>query len=400
MSQGIYISVPFCRSKCSFCNFASGVFPAERMGAYVEQVAHDIENAEAIAARLGARFERKIDSIYFGGGTPSLLGPEHMARIFDVLQSNFDTAEETETTVECAPNSVSDETLAAMLEAGVNRISFGAQSFVDRETSSVARLHKANDTVRDVKRIQRAGIANISLDLIAGLPHQTLESWDYSLQQVIDLGVPHVSVYMLEVDEDSRLGREVMAGGVRYHAHTVPDENVIIRMYERAIERLSAEGIAQYEISNFARSGSESRQNLKYWQRDSYFGFGADAHSMLPSSDPRYRDVRFATTEELADFELATDHYIGAVQRLAAADALGEAMMVGLRLNRGVDLAQLAQGYGEDPERIYERDLRDLVELGLVTHQGNVVKLTTRGRLLSNEVFERFLTSSNSQVET
>ncbi|MEO8727687.1 MAG: coproporphyrinogen-III oxidase family protein, partial [Acidobacteriaceae bacterium] len=317
--------------------------------------------------------------------------------LFDAIKTEFALAGDApEITVECAPNSLSDASLAAMLDCGVNRISFGAQSFVDRETSSVARLHKAQDTVRDVERIRRAGIANISLDLIAGLPHQTLESWDYSLEQVIALAVPHVSVYMLEVDEDSRLGNQLLAGGAKYHAHSVPDEDLIVRMYERAIERLEHAGIAQYEISNFARPGWESQHNLKYWLRQPYFGFGADAHSMLPASAPQgrlgeIRDLRFAAIEDLDNFERASNHYPAPPQRLSQRDALEEAMILGMRLNRGVNLNDFATNYSQDPRHLFAGEIEKLQSAGLLHRASETLTLTPRGRLLSNEAFECFL---------
>src|SRR5579884_100382 len=173
MPTGVYISVPFCRSKCSFCNFASGVFPAHKMSHYAELVVDDVRKASLIAAHHGAEFDRAVDSIYFGGGTPSLLPPEDLKRIVTAVRSTFDVSSDAEFTIECAPNSVSDSTLAAMIDCGVNRISFGAQSLIDRETSSVARLHKAADTLRDIELVRSAGIRDISIDLIAGLPHQT-----------------------------------------------------------------------------------------------------------------------------------------------------------------------------------------------------------------------------------
>lgn len=367
------------------------------MDAYIQHLIDDLANSAAIAQRLGAgpgaAFDRRVDSIYFGGGTPSLLDAEQFTRVIETTYRSFEVAA-AEITVECAPNSVSDEILAAMTGAGVNRISFGAQSFVDRETSSVARLHQAADTVRDVERIRHAGIENISLDLIAGLPYQTLASWEYSLDQVIALGVPHCSVYMLEVDQESRLGRELIAGGTRYHAHTVPDEELIVAMYECACEKLGAAGIAQYEISNFARPGWESRHNLKYWLREPYFGFGADAHSMLSGA----RDLRFATPEELADFENAADHYSGPVQRLNSREALEEAIILGLRLNRGITLAKLAEIHGEDPQAIFKDEFDELTDAALLMRDADRVRLTPRGRLLSNEVFERFIGSESREI--
>src|SRR5947207_8503716 len=178
---------------------------------------------------------------------------------------------------------------------GVNRVSLGAQSFIDQESRSVGRLYTRTTLIADIARRRGAGIENINIDLIAGLPHQNLESWNLSLSHVIDSGVPHVSVYMLEVDEDSRLGRELIAGGTRYHAHFVPDEEATADFYLQACETFNANGIKQYEISNFARRDSESRHNLKYWTRQPYLGFGVDAHSMLVAGSPRsVSAVRFS----------------------------------------------------------------------------------------------------------
>ena len=188
------------------------------------------------------------------------------------------------------------------MRCGVNRVSLGVQSFVDVEAAAVGRLHTRVTVLEDIARLRAAGITNINIDLIAGLPHQTAESWEFSLAETIATGAPHVSVYMLEVDEDSRLGRELLAGGTRYHAHFVPDEEAMADFYLAACERLQSAGIAQYEISNFAREGFESRHNLKYWMRQPYLGFGVDAHSMLASAAPDIEAVRFAPADSLEKY--------------------------------------------------------------------------------------------------
>src|SRR5215813_3538261 len=285
MFLGIYISVPFCRSKCTYCNFASGVFSAAQMGQYVDRLIADAGAARAVAAEHGAELPESADSIYLGGGTPSLLPPDELKRLFVALRQDFLIGRDAEITVECAPGTLTEEIIAALKDCGVNRVSLGVQSFVDQEAASVARLHTRQKTLADIARLRAAGISNINVDLIAGLPHQTRESWRDSLNQAIETGVPHLSVYMLEVDEDSRLGRELIAGGTKYHAHFVPDDDLTAGFYETACERLNDAGIAQYEISNFARAGFESRHNLKYWTRQPYLGFGVDAHSMLPLRD-------------------------------------------------------------------------------------------------------------------
>jgi oxygen-independent coproporphyrinogen III oxidase len=307
MHLGIYVSVPFCRSKCTYCNFASGVFSAGQMGRYVERVGEDIQWLRVHADALSVTIPEMVDSIYLGGGTPSLLPPEELKKLFFALRQEFKVLPKAEVTVECAPGTLTDQVIHTLVTRGVNRVSLGVQSFVDKEAASVARLHTREKTLSDIDRLRKAGISNINVDLIAGLPHQTRESWEHSLHQAIATGVPHVSVYMLEVDEDSRLGRELIAGGTKYHAHFVPDDDLTAEFYEKACERLNAAGVEQYEISNFARAGFESKHNLKYWTRQPYLGFGVDAHSMLPSRNGEAESVRLATTDDYDRFFVDAD---------------------------------------------------------------------------------------------
>src|SRR5438105_4692218 len=273
MALGLYISVPFCKSKCSYCNFASDVFPSAKMESYVQRLVADMNWAERRAARAGANFDRHADTIYLGGGTPSLLEPGQMEQIFAAVRNNFDVSIDAEITVECAPGTLNPAMVETLAKCGVNRVSLGVQSFVDAEARAVGRLHTREIVKEDVNRLRSAGITNINVDLIAGLPHQKTSSWEFSLTEVIALDVPHVSVYMLEVDEDSRLGRELIAGGARYHAHFVPDDGLTAELYERACERLSATGIVPYEISNFVRPGKELHQHLKYLPRQPDAGY-------------------------------------------------------------------------------------------------------------------------------
>src|SRR5579862_543911 len=225
VSLGIYTSVPFCRTKCSYCNFASDVFSKAVFQRYVDRVCGDLSHAAASAEQMGGRFERAIDSIYFGGGTPTVLDIARLERLFVTISQNFDVARDAEVTVECAPGTMSDAVIEGLGRGAVNRVSLGVQSFVDQEAAAVGRLHKRSTVLDDLARLRDAGLSNIGVDLIAGLPHQTSESWRFSLEETIASGVPHVSVYMLEVDDESRLGRELIAGGTRYHAHFVPDDD-------------------------------------------------------------------------------------------------------------------------------------------------------------------------------
>jgi oxygen-independent coproporphyrinogen III oxidase len=415
MSQGIYISIPFCRSKCSFCNFASGVFSRARFDNYVRQLCSDIERADTIAHQLGGILGREVDSIYLGGGTPSVLAPDQLERIFRTVRERFDIDRTAEITVECAPGTIAGETLQALLRCGVNRVSLGVQSFVDKECSSVGRLHTRAITLDDIARLRAAGIGNLSLDLIAGLPHQTEDSWDFSLSETLSTGVPHVSVYMLEVDQDSRLGNELLAGGSRYHAHFVPDDDLTADLYLAACERLEKGGVQQYEISNFARPVThgiglrDSRHNLKYWTRQPYLGFGVDAHSMLPASPELtargIEAVRFATPDSLDEYSAAQNQLSARVQQLQASrtlvdkqSALEESCFLGLRLHRGISLPQLGDQFGAEILSELRPIVAELVEAELLECVADRLRLTPRGRLLSNEVFARFLHSPSSHT--
>ena len=343
MDSGIYISVPFCRSKCTYCNFASGVFSAGQMGRYVERLIEDMQSIRAFAAEMGAVVPESADSIYLGGGTPSLLPPEELKKLFLAIQQKFKVAAQSEITVECAPGTLTDPVIETFAALGVNRVSLGVQSFVDKEAASVARLHTREKTLSDIDRLRQAGISNINVDLIAGLPHQTRESWQYSLDQAIATGVPHVSIYMLEVDEDSRLGRELIAGGAKYHAHFVPDDDLTAEFYETACERLNAAGVQQYEISNFARIGFESQHNLKYWTRQPYLGFGVDAHSMLPAGESlRARGTESLRLATIDDYDVYFSKPIWSSDFIDRRLAIEESLFLGLRLNRGVDLGRPA----------------------------------------------------------
>ena len=388
MPLGLYISVPFCRTKCTYCNFASDVFSRAVFARYVDRVCADIHTTPETAHQMGGRLETDVDSLYLGGGTPTVLDSQQLERLFVTVKQEFRFHPETEMTVECAPGTLTPEVLDTLLRCGVNRVSLGVQSFVDQEAASVGRLHKRSTVLDDIVRLRRAGISNINVDLIAGLPHQTAESWKESVESVIALGVPHASVYMLEVDEDSRLGRELIAGGTKYHAHFVPDENLTADLYETACEHLSAAGVAQYEISNFAREGCESRHNLKYWTRQPYLGFGVDAHSMLRSCSADLDAMRFSSADSLEQYVAGAALNRTEVSRQAA---LEESFFLGLRLNTGIDLEKLRGEFGTFVVTSLRNVLVELAGAGVIEWEGDCVRLTPRGRLLSNEVFERFL---------
>jgi len=386
MSLGLYVSVPFCRTKCSYCNFASDVFSPSVFRRYVDRVSADIKGANQTVAQMEGRHERIVDSIYLGGGTPTLLEVTELQRVFVTIAQNFEVQTGAEVTVECAPGTLNPAVIEALQRSGVNRVSMGVQSFVDEEASSVGRLHDRKTVLNDLARLRAAGITNINIDLIAGLPHQTMDSWAFSVEQTISSEAPHVSVYMLEVDEDSRLGRELIAGGAKYHAHFVPDEDLTADLYVTACEKLEAAGIRQYEISNFARPGYESRHNLKYWTRQPYLGFGVDAHSMLLGL--KDGAVRFCAPDSLQAFIAGSS--LNCLE-VSACAALEETLFLGLRLNRGVNLREVESQFGEAAITSISGAIAELVLAGLMERREDMIRLTPRGRLLSNEVFERFL---------
>ena len=384
---GLYISIPFCRSKCTYCNFSSGVYPAGEHARYINRLIEDLRGAGAWAAKIEAELPRRIDTVYLGGGTPSLLAPELLDDLFAAIRAEFDIDSDAEITMECAPGQMPDATLAAMAVCGINRVSLGVQSFIDREAHESGRLHDRAIIEQDLRRLRAAGFANLNIDLIAGLAGQTFASWVESLTALIESSAPHASVYMLEVDEESRLGRELLAGGARYRAGLVPHDDAIARMYERAIERLAEAGLAQYEISNFARAGFESRHNLRYWQRRPYLGLGLDASSMLRA--PGGEVLRWTTGDDLHAY--LDSPQTAKFDRLSLDRQHEEAWFLGLRLNAGVDVAALEQEFSATRVGTAIEIANRLAQDGLLTIENGSVRLTPHGRLISNDVFQEFL---------
>jgi oxygen-independent coproporphyrinogen-3 oxidase len=361
---GVYISYPFCSRKCTYCNFASGVFARDLERRYIE----------ALCAELGAhRWAWMPETLYLGGGSPCRMPAEALERVVALAPGR----PWLEATLEVAPGSVTEDKVRLWRRLGFNRVSLGVQSFVAAELARTGRRHTAETVAQEVEVLRRAGIGNINLDLIAGLPGQTAASWRESLRWIERLGVPHVSVYMLEVDEDSRLGREILNGGSRYGAGEIPSEDAVADFYEAAVERLRALGLRRYEISNFARPGFESRHNLKYWRLEPYVGFGADAHSF----DGR---MRRRNAEHPADYVRRIEAGVSpCVEELPAA-LEEEQFYVGLRLLDGVR-----------PDAGARRRFRPVIErfreAGLLEDDGETLRLTARGVLVSNEIFREFV---------
>ena len=361
---GVYLSYPFCAQKCTYCNFASGVLPKELEPRYRSALVHEIQSHQ---------WNWTPNTVYLGGGTPSLIEPAALSEILQAIPG----APWLEATMEAAPGSFNRQTIQAWRKAGINRVSLGAQSFIQTELARTGRKHTPEIVVSDVAALRAEGIHEINLDLIAGLAGQTLASFGESLDWVEKLDAPHVSVYMLEVDEDSRLGLEILQGGTRYGAGAIPSAEIITDCYEMAVERLARLGIARYEISNFARPGSESHHNLKYWRLDPYIGFGADAHSLDQGRRWQNCDVVAEYVERLTAGGCAVSESTAAVPN-------EERFFVGMRLSEGVEPTP-------DEWRQFEKPFARFMDAGLLERAGARIRLTSRGVLLSNEVFEEFV---------
>ena len=385
---GLYFSIPFCRAKCTYCNFASGVYPASDHARYIQRLIGNLEASPTWANSMQLELPRTVGTIYFGGGTPVLLAPELFTQIFAAIRANFTLTKDAEITVECAPGQLPDATLEAIAAAGVNRVSLGVQSFIDREAQLSGRFHTRAVVLEDLRRLRAAGIHNLNIDLLAGLAEQTLSSWRESLSVLLETNVPHASVYMLEIDEDSRLGRELISGGGRYSAGLVPNDDTIAQMYEEALSTFSAADLKQYEISNFSRPGAESKHNLRYWQRRPYLGLGLDASSMLLANDSSV--LRTTTTDDLAAY-LSSSETVSETAWLGPTQQLEEAWFLGLRRNAGVSIADLREEFGARAIKPSIAAAHRLTEDGLLTIQHETVRLTDRGRLISNDVFQEFL---------
>lgn len=383
---GIYVQVPFCQTKCTYCNFHTGVVTKDRFAPYVEAVCREIGGHGELWKAAGVHWgigeneeaEYLVDTIYFGGGTPSLLDAEQLRKIVEAIRQAFVSGLD-EVTLEADPETVEAEKAAAWASAGINRVSFGVQSFSDKELAAAGRMHRRADVYRAVPILRDAGIRDISFDLIAGLPHQTNESWKQSLEELIALRPEHVSVYLLEVDEGSRLGKELLAGGARYSAGAVPNEDAMAEFYEMAQERLGASGYHHYEISNWAKPGFESKHNLKYWRREPYLGFGAGAHSF--SGRQRWANAHdpAAYVSAMGSGQLPVEQ----LESVTAEQALEEELFLGLRQLNGIDVGRIEQEYGVALARRFE----PLAAAGLVEREGNFVRLVEEKLSVSNEVF-------------
>ncbi len=381
MTLGAYIQVPFCQSKCTYCNFHTGAVAPDRYQPYAEAVCREIAESAPAGAPV-------VDTVYVGGGTPSLLDPSALEQILAALRAAY-RLEAQEITLEADPETVTPAKAAAWRAAGFDRISLGAQSFHDAELRAAGRMHRREDIFAAVDMLRTAGFRNASLDLIAGLPHQTAKSWEESVSQLLRIYPEHVSIYLLEIDEGSRLGRESLDGGRRYSAGAITSDDAMADFYDSACRRLAEAGYEHYEISNWALPGRRSRHNLKYWRRDPYLGFGAGAHSFDGA-------VRWANVHDAARYVRLLEQGGSAREQfdpIHPFQALQEEFFLGLRQIEGIDLARIERQYAELGDRLaqlHERIAR-LRAQGLVETEGTLLRLAPDKLTVSNEALVELL---------
>jgi oxygen-independent coproporphyrinogen-3 oxidase len=397
-SLGIYIHIPFCESKCSYCNFASGVYPESMIQPYLNALREEIHAAGAICRELGiAQGEidsRVVDTVYFGGGTPSLLSTERIAGIIPVLKEVFVLAGDVEMTLEVNPGTVSPEKVKAHIAMGVNRVSIGMQTFQDHLLRRIGRSHSVADSIKTYQLYRESGIENISLDLILGLPAQNQQEWSDNLEQVQRLNPEHISMYILEVHENTHFGKVYGPPRTLVNQESevatlpdLPDDDMVEAFYFQAVESFTQGNWRQYEISNFARPGFESRHNLKYWTDRPFLGFGCGAYSYLDGK--RWGNER--SVGRYIELMGQNQQAIVSRQDLNEAERQEEALFLGLRLMSGIGLDSFQERFGFDLRSRFRSNIDHLLDAGLIEMNPDSLRLTPRGWMLSNEVFTEFM---------
>jgi putative oxygen-independent coproporphyrinogen III oxidase len=370
---GLYLHIPFCSSICNYCNFNRGLFEPGLKDRYVTALEQEIRRA---ATGAGA------DTIFFGGGTPSLLEPAEIARLIGACREGFSVTADAEVTLETNPETSSPERMAGFRAAGVNRISFGVQSFREAELRRLGRVHSSARAREAVGEARRAGFDNISLDLMMWLPQQTRADWEESVEALADVGPDHASMYLLELYPNAPLKEEMARSGWSL----APDEDAAA-MYLWSLDRLERAGYRQYEISNVARAGRESRHNLKYWQDGEWLGFGCGAHSTREGV--RWKNV--SATEDYVRTVTAGGSLVTERRSMTPTERLEEALFTGLRLTEGVDMAVTGGRYGTDVWATYGGSLAPFVADRLLVRDGPRLRLTREGMLVANEVMAVFV---------
>ncbi len=375
MKAGIYLHIPFCKSRCSYCDFATDVYKnAETVARYVNALCNEIEDFQSEKSKI------QIETIYFGGGTPSLLSPMQLEKILDTIHKKFSVEKDSEITMEMNPATMTLETVKAYQSLGINRASFGAQTFDDTELKRLGRKHTANDVRETIELLRKADFDNVSFDLIAGLPRQTLKDWERNLDEALKLQPEHLSLYLLEIHEGTPLAEQIRSG-----RQPLPDEDLAGEMYELMLEKVSAKGFQQYEISNFSLPNFQSRHNSKYWLCEPVYAFGVSAHSF----DGRMK--RWANERDTLKYVLLIEKENSAIVEQTEIDLKSEFAFLGLRLAKGIDVDEYKNRFGVDLLAEYAEDLQRLKEAELIEVSRNRLKLTKKGFLFSNEVFAVFV---------
>jgi oxygen-independent coproporphyrinogen-3 oxidase len=370
---GIYIHIPFCKSRCSYCDFATGLYQTELAERYVQALISDLETT-----RLDD-LSRTIDTIYFGGGTPSMLSGEQIERVLEAVHHRFEIDQKAEITIEINPGSATKSRLKAFRSLGINRASFGAQTFNADELARLGRSHDSSDTLRTYEDLRETGFDNISFDLIAGLPGQTMHQWKKNIDRSLELRPEHLSFYLLEVHPNTPLAQHIERG-----VQPQPDDDLAAEMYAFMLDCACNSGYEHYEISNLCLPGHESRHNKKYWIGDAYYGFGCSAHSFDG------RSLRWANERDVGVYVEAIEKGrtpIVEETQLSAADLRSEAVFLGMRLMRGISVSEHQRLFGFDIRVRHEQDLNRFFEAGLIELDGDLMRLTRAGALMSNEVF-------------
>jgi oxygen-independent coproporphyrinogen-3 oxidase len=377
----LYLHIPFCQRRCTYCDFNTYAGLEDLFIPYTVALAEEVRQA--------GRGER-VATIFFGGGTPSILPVALVADLLAACRDAFAVDADAEISLEANPGTVDEARLAGLRRLGVNRLSFGVQSALADELALLGRLHTFDQAAQAVSMACAAGFEDISLDLIFGLPHQSLKNWEATLEAALALSPDHLSAYCLTVEEGTPLADWVASGRV-----PPPDPDLAAEMYERAEKTLSEAGFTHYEISNWARSGHECRHNLVYWRNGAYMGFGAGAHSHRDGQSRRELVERrwwnvSAPADYIARVQAGETPEAGS-EEIDAAQAMGETMMLGLRLNEGVSAGAFWDRFGRVLDKVYGHELDELTTRGLIEWNSQRVRLTARGRLLGNQVFMRFL---------
>jgi len=376
---GIYIHIPFCERKCTYCNFNTTDFFEDLSARYAKAVSREVASRGGLAGRA------PVDTIFFGGGTPSIVEASQLGSIVEACRASFDVEADAEITIEVNPATFSREKLEQWRAAGINRASVGVQSFIDRELVALSRTHTAADARRTFEGLREAGFDNISLDLIAGLPGQEKEDWEFNLREALGLRPEHLSLYLLEIKHGTQLYGQIKRG-----ARPLPDDDLAADMYRMICEATGEAGYEHYEISNFAsiREGSlRSKHNMKYWTGASFYGMGCGAHSY----DGRARWMNALKTESYIEQVAATGLAVAERNVLSDEERASEALFMQLRLTEGVSLREFRSRYGLDVVERHGAELERLADAGLVDVRDGVLRLTDAGLLLSNEVFVAFV---------